>query len=172
MYRITIKGEAKTDYKNLKRLHGVSSEEEFSDYFGDDEQKLKDKGVCNGFMRFEEMNGKLWTITDYESDIKLTEEELDILGEYTQGQWSDGIGEGFEQVPCMYDGKKGIFISAWNKDQELVYEQIEQEGMVDRTHEINKREKEQRLNTFLKNNDISKILKDAKEILETLKSKK
>lgn len=46
--------------------------------------------------RFED--GKLWTYTVYETTKKLTKKDLKELGEYTQGQWSDGIGEGFSTV--------------------------------------------------------------------------
>ena len=54
--------------------------------------------VTGGYMRFE-YNKKLETlyvITEYETR-KLTKEEEQQVIDYTQGQWSDGIGEGFEQ---------------------------------------------------------------------------
>jgi len=56
--------------------------------------------VTGGYMRFE-YNKKLETlyvITEYETR-KLTKEEEQQVIDYTQGQWSDGIGEGFEQQP-------------------------------------------------------------------------
>jgi hypothetical protein len=121
MYKIIIKGEAKTDYENLKRLNGVSAHEEFSDYFGEDEQSLIDKDVCNGYMHFEFKDNKLWTVTTYESDVELTQKEIDVLADYTQGQWSDGIGEGFEQYPCMFtEDNEEIYISAWHDKQVLI----------------------------------------------------
>jgi hypothetical protein len=45
--------------------------------------------------------------------MELTDEEIDRLLDYTQGQWSDGIGEGFEQFPCHHEGRKEIYLSPW-----------------------------------------------------------
>lgn len=130
MYKIIIKGEASTDYEDLEKLDGVDCQEEFSEYFGskygdnNNEQALIDKGVENGYMQFSYENRKLFTITEYESREELTKEELDQLASYTQGQWSDGIGEGFEQYPCMED-KEGneVYISPWHPGQELIITQ-------------------------------------------------
>ena len=145
MYKITIRGTAKTEYPNLERLHGIGCEDEFSEYFGTREKSLTDKGVCEGYMSFIYENKELWTITTYESPVELSPEELDILAKYTQGQWSDGIGEGFEQFPCMYDENQTgngdctcgecedevycdesddeVFISPWHTGQVLTIEQ-------------------------------------------------
>ena len=152
MYKITIKGEARTEYPNLSILNGISCEDDFSEYFSkkygetENEQSLIDKGVHNGYMHFSYENGKLWTITTYESPVELTEEEIKILADYTQGQWSDGIGEGFEQYPCMHDNdycdecvcgecEDGdichdnndageVYVSPWQVGQVLLTEQI------------------------------------------------
>jgi hypothetical protein len=132
MYKIEIKGEASTDYADLAALDGIDCQEEFTEFFSgkykdsENEQALIDKGVCNGYMSFEYKNGKLWTVTTYDSPVQLTEEELNILAEYTQGQWSDGIGEGFEQEPCMYDDDdEEVYISPWSIGQKLIIEQKE-----------------------------------------------
>ena len=62
--------------------------------------------------RFE--NGVLNVYTEYETTRELTKEECEKLADYTQGQWSDGIGEGFEQHPCMYTkDDEECFISPW-----------------------------------------------------------
>ncbi len=98
-YKITIKGEAKTSYPHLERLDGIDSQDNFAEYFGEDEKSFS-KDIKSGYMKFVFEDGKLWTITEYWSKRELTKEELDILAEYTQGQWSDGIGEGFEQNSC------------------------------------------------------------------------
>lgn len=165
MYKITVKGLAETKCKNLQICDGVSCEDEFTEYFGDEEKVLTDKGVTNGYMHFSHENGKLWTITTYDSPVELTKEELDILSDYTQGQWSDGIGEGFEQEPCVGN----IYISAWFSGQELFVEQEYIEGEVDYSH-LNKRiEKEKRLEKFLKENDISDLLKRTDDLLKELK---
>jgi len=53
----------------------------------------------------------------------LNDEEVEILKNYTQGQLSDGIGEGFEQFPVMYDNDKEIFLSPWFRCQEVTQEE-------------------------------------------------
>lgn len=98
MYKITVKGEAKTEYPNLTELDGISCQDEFSEYFDGDESYVGD--VNNGYLYFKYEDGKLWSITTYDSTRELTQKELEELKEYTTGQWSDGIGEGFEQFPC------------------------------------------------------------------------
>lgn len=112
MYKITVKGEAKTDYSNLKELDGIDCQDEFSEYFRDD--FTFKNNVSSGYMDFRYENNKLYTYTEYQSNRKLTDEELEILEDYTTGQWSDGIGEGFEQNPCYYDENDNeVFISPW-----------------------------------------------------------
>lgn len=81
--------------------------------------------VFDGFMSFEYdvEEGRLYTLTTYEVSRVLREEELQILIDYTQGQWSDGIGEGFEQFPV--NGR--YYISAWaGPEQEVTayYEDV------------------------------------------------
>src|SRR6185369_13199118 len=97
MYEITIKGTAKTYYDFPADLHGIDCELEFSQFFGREEQALQDKNVREGYMSFQYEDRELWTVTTYTSDEALTKEEIDLLVEFTTGQWSDGIGEGFEQ---------------------------------------------------------------------------
>jgi hypothetical protein len=76
-------------------------------------------------MYFSFENEKLWTITQYFSNRELSNEELEILSDYTQGQWSDGIGEGFEQQPCFYDdNEEEVYISPWDINQEVEITQI------------------------------------------------
>ncbi len=50
----------------------------------------------------------------------LVTDELEILPDYTQGQWSDGIGEGFEQSPCAEENGEEIFVSPWFRGQKAV----------------------------------------------------
>jgi hypothetical protein len=38
---------------------------------------------------------ELWCITEYRSTRRLSDQELKALVDYTEGQWSDGIGENF-----------------------------------------------------------------------------
>lgn len=125
MYKITVKGEAYTDYEHPEELDGIQEDnQDFTEYFSgkyrdnEQQQSLIDKKVCNGYMSFIFKEGKLWTITTYESPEELTERELNILRDYTQGQWSDGIGEGFEQEACYYDSEDNeVYISPWSHEQ-------------------------------------------------------
>jgi hypothetical protein len=119
MYKITIKGEASTDYKDLSELDGIDCQDNFAEYFDSDFSFKKD--IKDGYMYFSFENEKLWTITEYISTRELSKEELEILADYTQGQWSDGIGEGFEQYPCHYgdEGEEEIYISPWHVGQKL-----------------------------------------------------
>ena len=133
MYKITVKGEAKTLYPNLDELNGIDCQEKFSNYFGTDEKTFAD-AVTGGYLQFIFEDGKLYSVTTYDSTRELTPMELEILEDYTTGQWSDGIGEGFEQESCYegtvpfnkYDPKyddyksqahadrdRRVFISAW-----------------------------------------------------------
>lgn len=122
MYQIKIKGEAKTNYKNLFKLKGIDCQDDFAEYFDGDESYAQD--IQSGYMKFIVENNKLMTITTYKSNRKLSDDELKNLADYTQGQWSDGIGEGFEQEPCMYDDdNEEVYISPWFHGQVLKIEQ-------------------------------------------------
>lgn len=116
MYKITVKGVANTSYENLKELNGIDCQDEFSEYF-DSDFTFKDD-VSNGYMYFSYENGELWTYTTYNSTRELSKEELRMLEDYTTGQWSDGIGEGFEQYPCFTtDNDEEVYISPWHFGQ-------------------------------------------------------
>jgi hypothetical protein len=103
------------------KLNGIDCQDEFVEYMDED---FKHKLSC-GYMDFRFEDGKLWTYTVYSTKEVLTTDELQELGEYTQGQWSDGIGEGFEQFPCDYeaDGAE-IYLSPWYHGQKLEIKQI------------------------------------------------
>jgi hypothetical protein len=116
MYKITISGLAKTDYQNLKDLDGINSHDTFSEYFH--QSSYKDC-VTGGYMSFKYELDKLWTITEYLSTRDLNTRELKELADYTQGQWSDGIGEGFEQFPCTYIDGEEVYVSPWYWGQVL-----------------------------------------------------
>ena len=57
---------------------------------------------------------------------ELVTSELEALKRYTSGQWSDGIGEGFEQHPCKVIRGTEIYISPWyhNQKQYVIQEEI------------------------------------------------
>jgi len=120
MYKIKIKGEAKfhgVSQKHLNQLDGIDCQDEFSEYFDGDESFADD--VTNGYLHFEVEGNKLYSVTEYDSTRELMQDELNELGNYTQGQWSDGIGEGFEQYPCTEIDGEEVFISPWFGDQKL-----------------------------------------------------
>src|ERR1035437_6087171 len=122
-FKILIIGEAKTDHTNLQELDLIDCQDIFSEYF--DSNASYADAVSGGYMNFEYGNGKLWTKTRYESSRELTEEEMIQLMDYTQGQWSDGIGEGFEQEPvCIIHGVD-VYISPWFSGQRIAYSQEE-----------------------------------------------
>ena len=128
MKTITIRGEAKVQTEDDKELtgsilsnyDGISDDTCFSDYFhnryGKDEaqESLIKAGVSGGYLEFvyDKELEKLFAETSYDCPRELTNEEQKILVEYTQGQWSDGIGESFEQQEV-----DGVYISPWYSGQ-------------------------------------------------------
>ena len=131
MKTIKIKGEAivhtEEDNKELKGLvlskyDGISDDACFSDYFhdryGEDEgqESLIKAGVSGGYLEFvyDKELEKLFAETSYDCPRELTNKEQKVLIEYTQGQWSDGIGEGFEQRAI-----DGVYISPWFSGQKV-----------------------------------------------------
>jgi len=124
MYQIIIKGEAQTDYPNIEELDGIECNDDFAEY-SDFSEDLEE-----GYMSFKLEDGKLITITEYIAKREFSEEELLELAKETQGQWSDGIGEGFEQFPCHYtkepwgeDNSVDVFISPWFHGQKVEVKQ-------------------------------------------------
>ena len=109
------------DIIDRSKLDGIDCQDEFVEYMHED---FKHK-LSSGYMDFRFQEDKLWTYTVYSTKEVLTEAELKRLGEYTQGQWSDGIGEGFEQFPCDHepDGAE-VYLSPWYHGQKLEIKQI------------------------------------------------
>ena len=103
-----------TEDQILEAVDGLSNDNDFVEYLDDD--------YCNklesGYMSFKVINGKLYVMTTYEVNERLTSVEMDKLAEYTQGQWSDGIGESFEQFPRT---ELELYISPWYRDQKIEY---------------------------------------------------
>lgn len=127
MYKITIKGIASTNYPNKERLSGITCQDDFAIYAGDD------LPVFNGYCTFRFIDKELWTITEYYAEKKLTQKQLAALEQYTVGQWSDGIGESYEQHPCYYDNfgwsneddeeQYAVYVSMWHCNQKVFVEQ-------------------------------------------------
>ena len=140
MYKIVIKGTAKTEYPHLQELDGIDCQDDFTDYF--DKNMDLDDVMPGGYMCFEynREENKLYTVTTYHSTQKLNENQLEKLKAYTVGQWSDGIGEGFEQNEVMYAKEPylsneyddcddlGVFISPWHRDQIVTVNQYYENG--------------------------------------------
>ena len=119
--KIIIKGQASTDYQDLKKLDGIDCQDDFVEYM---DESLKSK-LKYGYLSFKYENNNLYSIVEYESKEKLSDKELEELKDYTSGQLSDGIGEGFEQTPCYFDDDDEIYISPWYFGQILEVYQYE-----------------------------------------------
>ena len=89
------------------KLNRIDCQDEFVEYIHED---FKSK-LNSGYMDFRFENDELYTYTIYSTKEVLTSEELVKLGEYTQGQWSDGIGEGFDHLEIK-GYRDGLMLSA------------------------------------------------------------
>ncbi len=75
------------------------------------------------YFEYDEENHRLLIVVEYLSKDLPTPQLAKDITEYTQGQFSDGIGEGFEQFPIPYDdGFEDLefYISMWHQGQKLV----------------------------------------------------
>lgn len=119
---------------DLYELDGVEHDCVFSDYFspkdkwGDNEDCLINKGVVGGNIVLKAEEGKLYVVHTYTSREELNSDELNILLDYTQGQDSDGAGEGFEQRPLIRTSNCEISVSPWHSAQKLTITQTKIEN--------------------------------------------
>lgn len=94
---------------------GVTCQEDFVEYsdYGD--------YLESGIMSFVFENGILYTVTTYvvTDGDNFSEGDIEQIKEETTGQWSDGIGEGFEQSPACMFGDEEVFISPYNPTAEV-----------------------------------------------------
>ena len=118
-YRIEIIGKS-GECDDIQEAQYIECGDDFLDYI--DNFKWKDKLDFEegGIMTFFIKDNELYTKTTYYSKEELTTEELKELIDYTQGQWSDGIGEGFEQEPFMINNVTEYYVSPWYYGQ-IVY---------------------------------------------------
>ena len=133
MYTILVTGLAHTNYPNLAKLNGLVAEganlsEDFSS------SVTCNGAVSGGNLYFKAVAGELVSHTEYQSTRRLTKAELQELAEKTQGQWSDGFGEGFEQNPVFTDnswedddGESDVYVSPWCSAQVLKVQQTKQD---------------------------------------------
>lgn len=78
-----------------------------------------DEKVRSLFVDVEIHDDKVWAVATIEVTEPLTKEELDILCDYIEGQYSDGFGEGFEQRDIeVEDGV--INVHLWNFDEDFL----------------------------------------------------
>ena len=116
MKTITYKAKAgEHNATDINILDGIDCQDEFSEYIDEDDTFYGK--VENGYMSFIVEDSVLYTITKYDVIEDLTDDEIEQLKDYTQGQWSDGIGEGFEQFPCVEENGNEIFVSPWYRGQ-------------------------------------------------------
>lgn len=107
---------------HIQKCDGIEIEDEFVEYFDKDENLRKK--LVEGYTTFKVENNQIYAVCTYETTEELTDAELEILKEYTQGQWSDGIGEGFEQHCCrVLDGDE-LYLSPWFSGQAITVTQI------------------------------------------------
>ncbi len=99
--------------EELSLLSGVTCQDDFAEY-SDLHAKLE-----SGYMSFVFEVDTLYTVTTYLLKEDLSDDEIKKLESETQGQWSDGIGEGFEQFSCAFIGEEEVFISPWFHGQEI-----------------------------------------------------
>jgi hypothetical protein len=106
--------------KDITILDGVDDQSNFVEYMDEEDYPFV-SNLGGAYMEFKVRDGKLYTITEYDikNDYNLTETELQQLADYTQGQWSDGIGEGFEQFPCAEEDGEEIYLSPWCRGQDV-----------------------------------------------------
>jgi len=112
-----------TDPKRLAALDGVSSEDECSNYVH--HEALEGVEISGGALvcRFDAAAGQLRVVTEYLTNRKLTRKQLDALQRETDGQWSDGIGEGCFDA---HEERTGIHIDPWPDldDRDVRVEQV------------------------------------------------
>ncbi len=81
----------------LASLDGLADDAVFSDHlYG----ALLKAGIGGGVLKFyfSEATGELYGSTEFTLQRPLIPMEIDLLLEYTVGQWSDGIGSNFFQM--------------------------------------------------------------------------
>ena len=113
-------------FAEIRRMDGISCDENFVGYMP--EWDWVKSTPAHMKFRYDPKTEKLITEVVYEVDDDITAEQKDELADYTQGQWSDGIGEGFEQRVCgnTINGEE-IYISPWTHGQIIRVEEIQSE---------------------------------------------
>lgn len=117
--KITIKAlSGETNAENINILDGVDCQDDFVEYLDEEDYPFV-SSLEFGYMSFKVEDGKLYTLTEYGlmEGATLSDKEIAKLINYTQGQWSDGIGESFEQHPCAEENGEEVYVSPWYPKQ-------------------------------------------------------
>lgn len=114
-YSILVRGEAElldcetdqpvTDAAILRQLDGRGEDYDLAQYiWPDQDPELHALGLSGGgiHLRCDDAAHRLWAESRYEVDRPLDRRELELVLNYTRGQWSDGAGENFD--PCFKAG--------------------------------------------------------------------
>lgn len=88
---VTKRGKPVGDARTIAALDGAESKDGCADYL---DAAIAARGVEGGRVRLTHTAGGFVVVTEYTCPAKLTAAELKWLVSATQGQWSDGIGEG------------------------------------------------------------------------------
>jgi len=103
-----------TDSEVLKSLNGLRYDDEmFSDYLADDEAFSEIADIVSGgilLFEYDQASGSLVGSIGYDLTRDLSEEEIEMLVEYTIDQLSDGIGSNFSQERVL-NGEVAPFIN-------------------------------------------------------------
>jgi hypothetical protein len=104
----------------LRGFDGLTYEDEvFTDYLGGPEEEdallaaLEKGGYLR--LRYKADVNQLWVVTEYATKRTLTAEELQLLADYTTGQWSDGIGENFHGLS---EERHGYAVDCFRRTQD------------------------------------------------------
>jgi hypothetical protein len=127
-----------SDLEQVKRFDGETCQDlidgvmlpvTVADYLfdGSGTELLEGIGITGGIVRFEykPQLKQLWLATEYYAPRKLNEQELDVLLDYTMGQWSDGAGESF----CGELADKNDGVGPLCEPREIFIEQLPNSGM-------------------------------------------
>lgn len=84
-------------------------------------------GNSSAWLEYNGVSGKYYIYTEYEiiGEDVITDEYVNRLTNYTTGQWSDGIGEGYVQWPVHTNvddkGYFEVYASMWHRNQKVGY---------------------------------------------------
>jgi len=101
----------------LQQLHGLTGDEDFVEYMPENFCPFITGPV---YLRFEynKRTKQLETVTTYDLTGSPSDDMIKEVMDWTQGQWSDGIGENYEQQVAKVIGGVSFYINPWHARQE------------------------------------------------------